>query len=49
MPYIIKKVSDGWKVCLKLNPEKCFSNHGISKKKAIAQIKAIGLNSHKKK
>jgi hypothetical protein len=50
MPYSLKKVSNGYKVCLTKNPSKCFSKKPLSKIKAIAQRKAIGLNSkHKTK
>jgi len=43
MPYTIKKVKDGYKVCKK-DDSKCFSKHGMSKEKAEKQMKAIGLS-----
>jgi hypothetical protein len=49
MPYIIKKLKNGFQLCKRDEPEKCFSKKPITKKKAISQMKAIGLNSHKKK
>lgn len=48
MPYKIKKVKDGYKVCKRDEPTKCFSKKGITKEQAIKQMKAIGLHSHKK-
>ena len=46
MPYYIKKVKDGYKVCKKDN-SKCFSLSPLTKEKAIKQMKAIGMMSHK--
>lgn len=48
MPYTIKPVDDGYKVCKKNDLNKCFSNKPLSKKKAEAQLKAIGLHTHLK-
>lgn len=48
MPYIIKKVDDGYKVCKKKQPNKCFSKDPLTEEQAKKQLKAIGLNSHKK-
>lgn len=45
MPYIIKKVSYGFKVCKKDNPNVCFSKKPITKKKAIKQRTAINLSN----
>lgn len=49
MPYTIKKVPGGFKLCLTNDPSKCFSNKPITKAKAILQMKAIGLNEHRPK
>jgi len=49
MPYIIKKIKDGFKVCKKTNPNKCFSNKPLSKSKAMKQEKAIIISEIKKK
>lgn len=48
MPYIIKKVDEGYKVCKKKQPNKCFSKDPLTEEQAKKQLKAIGLNSHKK-
>jgi site-specific DNA-cytosine methylase len=47
MPYIIKKVNDGFKVCKRDEPDICFSKKGIPKSRAIKQMKAIGINEGK--
>jgi len=44
MPYIIKPINNGYKVCKKDEPNKCFSNKPLSKKRAIKQEKAIILS-----
>ena len=44
MPYTIKKVKDGYKVCKKFGKSKCFSKKPLSKKKATAQMRAIGMH-----
>ena len=49
MPYIIKKVGQGFKVCLAKHPEVCFSNKTLSKEMAIKQMKAIGISEAKRK
>ncbi len=49
MPYIIKKVKNGYKVCKLKEPTKCFSKAGIPKARAQKQLKAIGMLSHLKK
>jgi DNA adenine methylase len=41
MPYIIKRTPTGFKVCLKSNPDKCFSKEGIPLERAKKQMKAI--------
>lgn len=46
MPYIIKKVDDGFKVCKKDEPTKCFSKKPLTKKKATKQMKAIQISEH---
>ena len=49
MPYTIKPVNKGFKVCKKTNPKICFSKSPITKTKAIKQMKAIILSTLKKK
>lgn len=44
MPYIIKKVKGGFKVCKENNRIKCFSNKPLSKAQAIKQRQAIGIS-----
>ena len=44
MPYIIKTVNNGYKVCKKDEPNKCFSNKPLPKETAIKQEKAIILS-----
>ena len=46
MPYFIKKVKDGYKVCLRSEPKKCFSTNGIPLENAIKQEHAIEMNEH---
>lgn len=41
MPYFIKKVKNGFKVCRIDKPNKCFSKKGLSEEKANKQLKAI--------
>jgi hypothetical protein len=48
MPYKIKKTGSGYKVCKKVGG-KCFSKKPISKNKAKAQLRAIGLHTHESK
>jgi len=43
MPYKIKKSGSGYKVCKKVG-SKCFSKKPLSKKKAQAQMRAIGMH-----
>ena len=49
MPYLIKKVKTGYKVCLAKQPTKCFSKQGIPKSRAIKQRKAIAISENKRK
>lgn len=49
MPYLIKKVKDGFKVCKKNEPKVCFSKKGLSLKQAGKQRIAIVLSEKKKK
>jgi DNA adenine methylase len=44
MPYTIKKVKNGYKVCKKDEPTKCFSKEGIPEENAKKQMKAIVMN-----
>jgi hypothetical protein len=44
MPYFIKKVGEYYKVCLKDNPEKCFSKKGIPIENAIKQERVLGMS-----
>jgi 16S rRNA G966 N2-methylase RsmD len=43
MPYIIKKFDGGYKVCLKSNPEICFSKKPIPKERALKQLIALNI------
>ena len=44
MPYILRKIKDGYKVCKKNEPKKCFSKKPLTKEKATRQMKAIYAN-----
>lgn len=44
MPYTIRKVKNGYKVCKRDEPTTCFSNEGIPKENAEKQLKAIGMS-----
>ncbi|QIG59400.1 putative cysteine protease [Dishui Lake virophage 8] len=46
MPYDIRKVEDGFKVCKK-GTKKCYSKDPLPLKRAIAQRKAIGMSGGK--
>lgn len=48
MPYFLKEVKDGYKVCKTFEPNKCFSNKPLTEDKAKKQMKAIGMNENKK-
>lgn len=41
MPYLIKKVKDGFKVCKKNDKKKCFSIKPLTKEQAMKQMRAI--------
>lgn len=41
MPYEIKKINNGFKVCKKDDLNKCFSKKLLTKKNALAQMRAI--------
>jgi len=47
MPYTIRKVKDGYKVCKKDEPKTCFSNKGLTKEKAEKQKTAIIISELK--
>lgn len=49
MPYTVKKVDDGFKVCKKDDLKKCFSKRPMSKRKAEKQKLAIVINESFKK
>jgi hypothetical protein len=44
MPYILKEVGEGYKVCKKDNPKRCFSKDPIPKERAVKQRTAIILS-----
>lgn len=44
MPYTLKKVKNGYKVCKKADTNECFSKKGLTKEKATKQMKAIIVN-----
>jgi hypothetical protein len=48
MPYIIKEVSSGFKVCKKDEPSVCFSKKPLSKKTATKQRVAIQISEAKR-
>ena len=41
MPYEIKTVSDGFKVCKQSDMKECYSKRGLPYKRALAQMRAI--------
>ena len=43
MPYVLRKIKDGYKVCLATN-NKCFSKEPIPKARAERQMKAIKMH-----
>jgi len=48
MPYMLKKVKDGYKVCKKTKSSECFSNKPLTKDKATKQMQAIIISEEKK-
>ena len=44
MPFFIKKFKNGYKVCKRDEPKKCFSKKPIPLKNAEKQIRAIGMS-----
>jgi DNA adenine methylase len=46
MPYILKKVKDGYKICKKTDKTECFSKKGLPKERAIKQMHAIQMSEH---
>jgi hypothetical protein len=46
MPYKIKKVTDGYKVCKKDNMKTCFSKRGLQYDNALRQMRAIIISEH---
>jgi hypothetical protein len=46
MPYMIKEVSDGYKVCKKDDKSECFSKKGLPLKRAKKQMTAINISEH---
>jgi DNA adenine methylase len=49
MPYIIKKVKNGYKVCKKSDKSECYSKEGLPLTRAKKQMAAINISEHKKK
>jgi hypothetical protein len=47
MPYIIKKVNDGYKVCKRDDTSECFSKKGMPEERAKRQMRAIGMSEMK--
>lgn len=47
MPYMIKKVDDGYKVCKVDDSSKCFSKKPLTLKRAKKQKIAIEINENK--
>ncbi len=47
MPYVLKRVKDGVKVCKKSDKNICFSKHGLPLERAKKQLKAIGISESK--
>lgn len=46
MPYTIKRVSDGYKVCKETDPSTCFSKRGLPYDNALRQMRAIIISEH---
>jgi len=49
MPYVLKSVNDGYKVCKKSDTSECFSKKPLSKEKARKQEVAIIMSEKKKR
>ena len=49
MPYEIKKIKSGYKVCKMSDPDECFSKKPIPMKNAIKQKYAIEISERSKK
>jgi hypothetical protein len=48
MPYLIRKISQGYKVCKESKPSECYSNKPLTKKRAMKQKTAIILSELRK-
>ena len=48
MPYIIRKINSGFKVCKESDPSECFSKKGLTQKRAKKQRTAIILSELRK-
>ena len=46
MPYILRKIKNGYKVCKKNEPKKCFSKKPLTKETATKQMYAIQSNEN---
>lgn len=46
MPYTIKKVADGYKVCKETDLSTCFSKRGLPYDNALRQMRAIIISEH---
>ena len=49
MPYFIKKIDNGFKVCMDNEPKRCFSKNPLPKSRAVKQLRAIGITASKQK
>jgi len=48
MPYEIKQVNDGFKVCKKIGKKECYSKRGLPYNNALAQMRAIIISEIKR-
>jgi hypothetical protein len=48
MPYFIKKIDNGFKVCMDNEPKRCFSKNPLPKSRAEKQMRAIGMSGGNK-
>jgi len=46
MPYTIKRVADGYKVCKETDTNTCFSKRGLPYDNALRQMRAIIISEH---